>query len=206
MENALGEIYAQEGENAQICIIGHSIGGWVARAYLGGLSESPSSIYKLTQQRCTSFITLGTPHLSPESALVDQTRGLLKEVESTIQCSPQSLVERGIDVTCVGSTAVQGSIFNVEDIVAMTSYIPLLGVQDGLKARGDGIIPADLAFMKEPARRIEVSLCGEPVRHAHVLPTPWNLLDASAPSLSLPDNFVWYGSSSVIEQWSSFVR
>lgn len=38
MENALSEIYAREGPDVNVCIIGHSIGGWVARAYLGGLS------------------------------------------------------------------------------------------------------------------------------------------------------------------------
>ena len=38
MESALSEIYASEGTDVNICIIGHSIGGWVARAYLGGLS------------------------------------------------------------------------------------------------------------------------------------------------------------------------
>jgi hypothetical protein len=38
METALAEIYAREGPDVNVCIIGHSIGGWVARAYLGGLS------------------------------------------------------------------------------------------------------------------------------------------------------------------------
>jgi len=38
METALSEIYANEGPDVNVCIIGHSIGGWVARAYLGGLS------------------------------------------------------------------------------------------------------------------------------------------------------------------------
>lgn len=37
MEKALSEIYAEQGTDASVCIIGHSIGGWVARAYLGGL-------------------------------------------------------------------------------------------------------------------------------------------------------------------------
>ena len=39
METGLAEILASEGPDANICIIGHSIGGWVARAYLGGLSR-----------------------------------------------------------------------------------------------------------------------------------------------------------------------
>ena len=38
IEKALAEIYAVEGSDTNICIIGHSIGGWVARGYLGGLS------------------------------------------------------------------------------------------------------------------------------------------------------------------------
>ena len=38
METALSEIYAMEGPDVNVCLIGHSIGGWVARAYLGGLS------------------------------------------------------------------------------------------------------------------------------------------------------------------------
>lgn len=38
MEDALASIYAQEGEATNVCLVGHSIGGWVARAYLGGLS------------------------------------------------------------------------------------------------------------------------------------------------------------------------
>jgi hypothetical protein len=39
IENALSEIFAEEGPDVSICLIGHSIGGWVARAYLGGLSR-----------------------------------------------------------------------------------------------------------------------------------------------------------------------
>ena len=39
MENAINEIFAIEGPDVNICIVGHSIGGWVARAFLGGLSR-----------------------------------------------------------------------------------------------------------------------------------------------------------------------
>ena len=38
MEQALAELFAVGGEDVEVCVIGHSIGGWVARAYLGGLS------------------------------------------------------------------------------------------------------------------------------------------------------------------------
>lgn len=38
IEKALAEIYAVEGSDIKICFIGHSIGGWVARGYLGDLA------------------------------------------------------------------------------------------------------------------------------------------------------------------------
>mmetsp|Transcript_7347 Transcript_7347/g.10785 ORF Transcript_7347/g.10785 Transcript_7347/m.10785 type:complete len:80 (-) Transcript_7347:310-549(-) len=78
--------------------------------------------------------------------------------------------------------------------------------------------------MEEPARRIEVSTTlvvddgkseedestttttvEEKIGHAHVLPTPWKLLDGSAPSLPLPSNFRWYGSEGVVEEWAKYV-
>lgn len=38
IEEGLADLLSRGGDDAEICIIGHSIGGWVARAYLGGLS------------------------------------------------------------------------------------------------------------------------------------------------------------------------
>jgi hypothetical protein len=208
IEVALEEIFEEEGPDANICFIGHSIGGWVTRAFLGGLSKSSSPVAQLAQKQCSSFITLGTPHSSPDDALVDQTRGLLKEVEDTEACSSQALTSRGIAVTCVGSASLKGTFFttNIEEFVAATSYFPLLGRLDD-SVRGDGIIPTDLAFMEAPARSVELDVCGETgdqIRHAHVFPTPWSLLDGYAASIPLP--FTWYGSESVIGEWAQYVK
>jgi hypothetical protein len=63
--------------------------------------------------------------------------------------------------------------------------------------------------MESPARRVEVEKCletGNAVRHAHVLPTPWNLIDGEAASLSLPDDIVWYGSPGVLSQWLKYIE
>ena len=38
IEVGLSELFAEGGEDVEVCVIGHSIGGWVARAYLGGIS------------------------------------------------------------------------------------------------------------------------------------------------------------------------
>lgn len=209
IENAMTQILAEEGPSARICIIGHSIGGWVARAYLGGLSQSSTAIHRQALDRVSSLVTIGTPHISPENALVDQTRGLLRAIEEAPSCRPQALVDRGIDITCVCSDALEGRILstNVEELIAVASYLPLLGRVD---VSGDGIVPVDLAFMDEPARRIVVSSCEvtkQPVRHAHIVPTPWNLLDGYAPSIKLPEEkFPSYISPGVLVQWAQYIR
>ncbi|KAL3759086.1 hypothetical protein ACHAWU_008695 [Discostella pseudostelligera] len=255
MERGLSELMAEVGvggnsmQDVEICVIGHSIGGWVARAYLGGMSgyvillyfnalllfqlyvqtnsqltpacvpmlispdgkhRSSTAIYRLAKDRISSLITLGTPHTSPSSALVDQTRGLLREIESSPSCSSQSLHERGIKVTCVGSSGLTGKILTteIEEIIAATSYLPLVG-KLGPDVKGDGIVPLNLAFMESPARSVEITQCsetGNAVRHAHVLPTPWNLIDGSAPSWSLPEDIVWYGSPGVLGQWIQYIE
>lgn len=208
METGLAEIFAQEGPDANICFVGHSIGGWVARAYLGGMSQSSSSVSRLSNQRCTSLITLGTPHIAPKTALVDQTRGLIRAIDNRPECSSRALADRGIDVTCVCSSSMKANFFSadVEDIIAASSYLPLMGRLHSL--RGDGIVPLDLAFLDEPARRVIIEQCpltNEKVRHSHVVPTPWNLLDGYASSIRLPSSFPSYTSDGVVSMWAKYI-
>ena len=56
--------------------------------------RSSTAIYRHAKDKVSSLVTLGTPHISPESALVDQTRGLLREIASSDACSSQSLYDR----------------------------------------------------------------------------------------------------------------
>lgn len=132
----------------------------------------------------------------------------MREIKQTASCSPAALEKMGIDVTCVGSSGVGGNFWsvNIEELVAASSYFPLTGKFNG---KGDGIVPLDLAFMDSPARRVVVEACsitGAPVRHSHIVPTPWSLLDGYAPSWKLPEDFVSYVSAGVLPQWSKYIR
>jgi hypothetical protein len=178
--------------------------------YIESIFSSSTAVAQLAREQCSSLITLGTPHISPESALVDQTRGLLREIAETPACSSQSLADQGIDITCVCSSSLSGDFWttDVEQLVAASSYLPLLG-RFGGEVRGDGIVPLELAFMEPPARPVQIDQCeqtGAPVRHSHVLPTPWNLWDGYAPSIRLPDDFASYVSDGVIPQWAKYIR
>ncbi|CAN0037606.1 unnamed protein product, partial [Discosporangium mesarthrocarpum] len=86
-----------------IHIVGHSIGGWVARAWLGEAC-SPAN-----RERVLSLTTLGTPNNAPPEdggvwTAVDQTRGLLTYVNGRF---PGAHVE-GVKYTSVVGTALQG--------------------------------------------------------------------------------------------------
>lgn len=215
IEEGLADIFASCGggddANVKICIIGHSIGGWVARAYLGGLALSSTATHRLALQRVSSLVTLGTPHLSSATALVDQTRGLLAAIEASPSCQPQALMDVGdMEITCVCASGVRGNFWttNVEEIVAASSYWPLTGKVNNVY--GDGIVPLDLAFLQAPARRLELTNCTltqQPIRHSHVVPTPWNLWNGYQPSIGLPvDEYPSYVSEGVVHQWAQYVR
>jgi hypothetical protein len=237
-----------ENDNVEICIIGHSIGGWVARAYLGGLSSPMSSstaIYRLlTQQqqqqqqlqqyytnvKISSLITLGTPHISSPNAIIDQTRGLLREIELSQSCSAKSLNnELGLSITCVGSSSIycfgsgsrsgsSASSSIIENIIATASYLPLLGNVNSTTC-GDGIVPYELSYIMDDnddndgndscVQRINIQQClltGKSVQHAHVIPTPWNIMNGYAPSYKLlEESNVWYGSPGVLGQWIEYI-
>jgi pimeloyl-ACP methyl ester carboxylesterase len=204
MEAGLADILARESESNEkttICIVGHSIGGWVARAYLAGLSQSSTAIGRAVQQqqRVSSLVTLGTPNTMVDTSLVDQTRGLLSAIAATPSAHPRSFQQRGISVACVASAAIQGQLFtsNVQQLVAATSYGPLSG---NWAAVGDGIVPIDLAFLDDPAERVIV----DKAEHIHVLPTPWNLWDGTAPSIPL--GLDSYFGADAMAKWAPYVR
>ena len=60
MERGLSELMVETGgitDDIEICVIGHSIGGWVARAYLGGLSG-----YVCLRRRSNFVVAVNASH------------------------------------------------------------------------------------------------------------------------------------------------
>jgi hypothetical protein len=185
--------------------------------------SSSTSIFRMTRLQCSSLITLGTPHLVSPFALVDQTRGLISEIEQTPSCSPRALQEEhGIDITCVCSSGVNGNFWDgfstatsstapLETLIAAASYLPLVGT---MNTRGDGIVPLPVAFLEDTRHVIleQCSVSNKFIIHSHVLPTPWNLWNGTAPSISLlsssndDDTYVSYVSPGVVSQWAPYIR
>ena len=161
---ALDAAVADVGPDEDIAILGHSIGGWVARAWVVDRGE----------QRVKRFVTLGTPHNEPPEGLfsnIDQTRGLLKYVRAN--CPPDPSI-----FTCVAgtatSTAALGDVFKLdawdeelrrspllEALVSLPSYLALSG-KNPFGVKGDGLIPVATASA-------EINQCVRPAWRYYLL-------------------------------------
>jgi len=164
----------------KISLVGHSIGGWIARAYLGQLPA---------ERRCLigRLVTLGTPHIPPPEGLfraLDQTRGLLTNVQSNFP----GAFHPEIKYLCVGSRAVKGELRGggLDGLLGAFSYLPLSGKAANV---GDGITPYECAILPG-ADELEVDAF-----HIGFVPfAGFRLLGTT-----------WYGSPGVAEQWIDFL-
>lgn len=184
----------------RVAFVGHSIGGWVARSYIGGLSLSDTAVGSLLKSQksliITSLTTLGSPMKTSPNALVDQTRGLLKNIENSPTCSKESMK---IPVNNIASNGVQGKLLttNVEELIAASGYWSLNN--DPFSA-GDGIVPLDVASIDGPAKVLNN------VKHAGHIPTPYNIFsDSKSIELGEEEYGTWYGSDSIVPEWTEFL-
>lgn len=172
-----------ENPGAEIVLLSHSIGGWVARAWL---SEWASPDIKA---RVRVLVSLGSPHNPPPSdsqaAKVDQTRGLLSYITDNF---PGAFEDKVRYVSVIGRT-VKGELSTAgsgERLLAYASYGALCGEAT---SEGDGIIPTATAFLAG-AENIIV----DTARHSNFIPTPFKR------AIFIP-GAVWYGSPEVLREW-----
>lgn len=202
LDKTFAAVDAECGPDASVTLIGHSIGGWAIRAYVGERLGTERA-----QKRVARLVTLGTPHnappLSSPVAAVDQTRGLLTYINDKFPSgkplAPEQLVcvaGRGT-TTCNFGELVRSSAWDgderrsklLERLVALPSYFALSGSAFGVA--GDGLIPIETATLTGGCGSIVLDDC----HHSGFIPTA---LD----SIVLPDTYKWYGSEGIFEQWA----
>jgi pimeloyl-ACP methyl ester carboxylesterase len=144
LDKAFEQVEADYGSDVKVAVLGHSIGGWVARSYIGEVMGA-----EVAAKKVCSLVTLGTPHNPPPKdspvAALDQTRGLLTYINDKFP-SGSPLPEAA--VTCVAGTGTKspasiGALLQnarenawdekarrsllLEEVVALSSYFPLSG-------------------------------------------------------------------------------
>lgn len=191
---ALDEAFADVGDGEDVALLGHSIGGWVLRAYVAARPGNGAKVRRL--------VTLGTPHNPPPSGFfsaIDQTRGLLSYINAN--CPPDPAV-----VTCVAGDATwTPTIFDLfqrrpweeaqrrspllESLVSLPSYAVLAGSGDPFQIKGDGLIPVQTALLAGcPSIVVDA-------HHADFVPT-------ALESIKLPETYPWFGSDGILDAWA----
>ncbi|CAM9221502.1 unnamed protein product [Phaeothamnion confervicola] len=182
IDAALAGLTAASSDAAGFHLVAHSIGGWVARAWLAERCSDAD------RKRVLSLTTLGSPNTPPPPgalllAKVDQTRGLLTYIDENF---PGTFYGDVSYMSVIG-TGVKGKIpGSIEEMIAWTSYFALSG--DG-EAVGDGVIPeASAAIAGSRVVRLP------DVKHSGFIPAPGR-------AVRLPPSFLWYGTPSVVDDW-----
>jgi hypothetical protein len=207
LQQQVDEAFENSGGTQPVLLIGHSAGGWLARAAMGDGAWCNSSTIR-TSDRIACLTTLGAIH-RPPSVRPDTcvTRGALQFTDQTYPGT--FLASQNIGYVSVGGNAVTGSNidkqdkevpstitvnenYNVDDLyakrgegssarVAFTSYEAVAGKGD---LSGDGVVPLEWTQL-EGARQIRL----EGVVHS-----------INEAGTTLPSSR-WYGSDAVIDQW-----
>ncbi|MGQ9870153.1 esterase/lipase family protein [Leptodesmis sp.] len=161
----------QQSGAAQVNLVGHSAGGWLARIYLG---EKPYCIHPTDTEACVwnarslvnTLVTLGTPHTSLE-------RWTRRNLDFVNQTYPGAFYS-DVRYVCVAGKAIFGRR-RPGSWLAYSSYKLTCGQGD---CWGDGITPIPAAHLEGADNRILEGATHSPKARR-----------------------IWYGSPGLLEQW-----
>ena len=217
LRNVIDSLYARGGRGEKVVVIGHSAGGWLARAALGDGSwnsekDGPAVEGVRASDRVRALITVGAIHKPPagNAASACVTRGALAYIDEK---HPGSfLADEGIAYVSVGGDAILGKKEMPSKQQQLETSIDAekqgaKEVNDLYKVRGEGSA-SSVAFTAYEAVSGNGELTGD-----GVVPLEWSLLEGSRtivldgvlhsinePGTTLPTDR-WYGSEGVIDRW-----
>ncbi|OEU09722.1 hypothetical protein FRACYDRAFT_149314, partial [Fragilariopsis cylindrus CCMP1102] len=196
------DVAYNESGGQKVLLIGHSAGGWLARAAMGDGIWSEEFIIR-TSDRIRCLATIGSIHQAPEQDTTTcVTRGALKYTNDHY---PGAFLKNdGIGYVSIGgistTTATATSISSVEESkndnqrVAYTSYKAVSGNEK--YTLGDGVVPIEWTQL----------LGSKQIQLNNVLHSKHNYrATAVTTSATQQQQQSWYGSENVIDQWLSFV-
>eukprot|EP00814_Leptocylindrus_danicus_P004598 CAMPEP_0116014820 /NCGR_PEP_ID=MMETSP0321-20121206/6479_1 /TAXON_ID=163516 /ORGANISM="Leptocylindrus danicus var. danicus, Strain B650" /LENGTH=263 /DNA_ID=CAMNT_0003484493 /DNA_START=346 /DNA_END=1137 /DNA_ORIENTATION=+ len=185
-------IVEEEKPETKVVLVGHSAGGWLARASVGfGTTEVyperevMDSNVQVALDNILGIVSLGAPHLPPPEGEMDMTRGALR---ITNELFPASFhLPSGTFYVTVAGTAITGEEQMRESMMepttvngfAYNSYKAVCG--DG-NAIGDGVVPLEASHL-DGAEQLTLENCFH--------------------SINAPEE--WYGADRFIDQWHKVV-
>ena len=156
----------------RVVLVGHSAGGWLARALMVSAGEQWS------RDNIRGLVTLGAPHLTPPPEATDQTRGTITDINTRM---PGAYLSPEVFYVTVSSTKVVGAAEgDPAQRNGYTAYNLLLGRAEGVA--GDGFVPREAAFL-DGATTLTLDCY-----HSGGGADPWPLDD-------------WYGAERNVDAW-----
>eukprot|EP00569_Conticribra_weissflogii_P006888 CAMPEP_0171330546 /NCGR_PEP_ID=MMETSP0878-20121228/2076_1 /TAXON_ID=67004 /ORGANISM="Thalassiosira weissflogii, Strain CCMP1336" /LENGTH=381 /DNA_ID=CAMNT_0011830863 /DNA_START=343 /DNA_END=1488 /DNA_ORIENTATION=- len=216
LRHVVEEMYVKGGKEEKVLLIGHSAGGWLARAALGDGSWDLGSDNEgedafggaRAANRVRALVTVGAIHKPPagNAAATCVTRGALAYIDDKYPGA--YLAGEGISYVSVGGDAVFGRKENPRQPVNISEEkIGSKEVNDIYKVRGEGSA-STVAFTAYEAVSGNGKMTGD-----GVVPLEWSLLEGSRkitldgvlhsinePGTTLPTDR-WYGSEGVVDRW-----
>jgi hypothetical protein len=177
-----------KGEKKKIALIGHSAGGWIARAYLSDRNYG-GKVYN-GKQYIHSLVTLGTPQMDAPGPAFESIKWVNQE-------NPMPDVK----TLAVGGTGFAGDEWGTFTQGAYT-FCSSDG-SDGSSFTGDGVTPIQSSLAYEGAETMEL-----PGVHHFC----WSdVFGGNWVSSELTQDFKegknpWYGSESAIDKWAEFLK
>lgn len=222
LRKTIEEAYDKAGRDEKVLLIGHSAGGWLARAALGdgswdvAIDNNNADGEKLLSgearaaERVRALVTIGAIHKPPagDAASTCVTRGALSYLDETYPGA--FLSGEGVAYVSVGGDAVTGkkqqrSPVSIDDDAKNGSK----EVNDVYKVRGEGS-SSSVAYTAYSAVSGNGEMTGD-----GVVPLDWAMLEGSRnivldgvvhsineAGTTLPTDR-WYGSEGVVDRWLS---
>ena len=224
LKETVEEAYENSG-GERVLLLGHSAGGWLARAAMGNgewntnNNNNNNGDIVLTSDRIRGLATLGAIHKVPVDASTCVTRGALQYTDSQY---PGAFLKKsqGIAYVSVGGAAIVGD--DRKDNTGDLELVPSTSTSTTTKTRtGTTNIKADELYAKRGegnAQRVAFNsynaVCGTGnVIGDGVVPLEWTQLEG-ARQLELPGVLHsineagttiptdrWYGSEAILDQW-----
>ena len=189
----------EESGGQKVILMGHSAGGWLARAALGdgtwSQSESDNQSENeneelntiLTSERVACLVTMGAIHKTPSEESTCVTRGALKNTDA--QFPGAYLKDQGVKYVSIGGAAIKGEMTDrsVKELrskakrIAYDSYEAVSGVGD---QTGDGVVPFEWTQL-DGSRKIRLDGVLHSINEA---------------GTTMPTDR-WYGSEGVVDRW-----
>jgi pimeloyl-ACP methyl ester carboxylesterase len=218
LRRTIEEAYVNAGSGEKVIVIGHSAGGWLARAALGdgtwditSNEDSYSTDTIRAADRVRALVTIGAIHKPPAGNAVSTcvTRGALSYLDQTYPGAYHS--KEGVAYVSVGGNAIIGKKQSKQQrSIEEDDYATMRGTQqvnDVYAVRGEGSA-SSVAHTSYSA----VSGSGEMAGDG-VVPLEWALLEGSRTIVldgvlhsineagtTLPTD-KWYGAEEVVDRW-----